>query len=313
MDVGQGDAILIKSGSADVLIDGGPEGSDTAVAAAMRTLNMREIDTIVVSHAHADHVDASDELCVAYGPERILLAGPCDSDLTQDARRVGAKLVQVRRGDTYHWGAVKATVLSPQSLSGDANADSVVLLLEVGGRRLLLTGDLTGSSEVAVGETCARGPPLYLLKVAHHGSRHSTSSSFLVDTDPMFAVICVGANSYGHPTPQTVSCLRSSGARVYTTQRNGTITLTITPSGAVKWQFSKTPKPLQKATAAGGGSASMTARSTAGASTRVYVTATGECYHRGACRYLSKSKIAISLKDAQARGYRPCSVCKPPT
>jgi methylphosphotriester-DNA--protein-cysteine methyltransferase len=52
--------------------------------------------------------------------------------------------------------------------------------------------------------------------------------------------------------------------------------------------------------------------SSSGGNQTVYVTATGECYHRSGCRHLSKSRIPIKLKDAKARGYRPCSVCDPP-
>jgi competence protein ComEC len=100
-----------------------------------------------------------------------------------------------------------------------------------------------------VGGICARGPPLYLLNVAHHGSGYSTSSEFLADTDPRFAVISVGANSYSHPTPETVARLRRSGARVHTTRRNGTITLLVSTSGAVKWRFTRSSKPVAGATA----------------------------------------------------------------
>ncbi len=237
VDVGQGDAILIKSGDADVLIDGGPEGADGRVGSAMRALGMRELDTILVTHAHADHAGATDDLARRFDPDRILLAGPCDPDVKRAAGAAGAKLVQVRGGDTRRWGAVRARVLSPGRLSHDANADSVVLLLDVAGRRILLTGDLTGSNEDRVARLCVQGKALYALKVSHHGSRYATSAGFLAATDPRFAVISVGRNSYGHPTAQTLGRLRGAGARVYTTRRNGTITLTIAPSGSVAWRF----------------------------------------------------------------------------
>ena len=151
--------------------------------------------------------------------------------------------------------------------------------------------------------------------MAHHGSRYSTSSSLLAETSPKFAVISVGRNSYGHPAPQTISRLKAAGTRIYTTQKNGTITLTVSSSGRVSWRFARSSKPVTSAgrsmSAAGGGSAVGSAGSSAGG-TKVYVTATGECYHRAGCRYLSHSKIAISLKEAKAQGYRPCSVCNPP-
>ena len=227
---------------------------------------------------------------------------------------VGAHFIRARRGMTLRFGALRAKVLSPGSLSGDPNEDSVVLLVDAGGKEFLFTGDCTGANEALVGSICARGPPLYLLKVAHHGSGYSTSSSFLAETSPRFAVISVGHNSYGHPTPKTISRLRAAGTRIYTTQRNGTITLTVSSSGFVSWRFAGSAKPVTSAArpSSAGGSDSGTTTGNSGGSTRVYVTATGECYHRAGCRYLSHSKFPISLKDAKAQGYRPCSVCDPP-
>ena len=204
-------------------------------------------------------------------------------------------------------------MLSPGSLTGDANTDSVVLLIEAGGKRFLFTGDCTGANESLVGSICARGPPLYLLKVAHHASRSSTSTAFLAETDPRFAVISVGPNSYGHPTPETVAALKAEDTRIYSTQKNGTVTLTIAASGSVAWTFARSAKPVTRAGgSSGSGGDSSTTGSSGGGSGKVYVTETGECYHRGGCRYLSHSKIPISLKDAKAQGYRPCSVCDPP-
>jgi beta-lactamase superfamily II metal-dependent hydrolase len=79
-------------------------------------------------------VGASDELSERYDAERLLVAGPPDGELRRAARAGGASIVQIRRGATFRWGAVKVKVLSPDSITGDANANSVVLLLEVAGR-----------------------------------------------------------------------------------------------------------------------------------------------------------------------------------
>lgn len=312
VNVGQGDAILVQSGSHEMLIDGGPGGSAGRVEAAARKAGIKDLDLVVVSHMHADHIGATDDLVYAYDPERALIAGSCDGSLRNAFSAVGTKVRQTRRGDSFTLGSVKARVLSPKSVSGEANEDSVVLLLDVAGRRILLTGDITGPKEAAVGAICARGPPLYLLKVAHHGSRYSTSSSFLDETDPRFAVICVGPNSYGHPTPETLARLKAEGTRIYSTQKNGTITVTISASGAVKWQFGKSSRPVSRAGKSSGGTSSTTPGSSSGRNPIVYITETGECYHRDGCRYLSHSRIPVRLKDAKAQGYRPCSVCDPP-
>ena len=318
VNVGQGDSIIVKSGSWCGLIDGGPSGSAGAIEGALGKLGVSRLDAVVVTHPHADHTGGLSDVAYDYRPKQVYV-GEGAGNASSALRSVGAHITKARRGMALRFGSLSAKVLSPGSLSGDANEDSVVLLVEAGGKRLLFTGDCTGANESLVGSICARGPPLYLLKVAHHGSRYSTSSSFLAETNPKFAVISVGHNSYGHPTPQTISALKADGTRIYSTQKNGTITLTISSSGSTSWTFAKSSKPVTTAggssSAGGGGSGSTATRSGSSSSggTTVYITETGECYHRGDCRYLSHSKIPISLKDAEARGYRPCSVCKPPT
>jgi competence protein ComEC len=311
VNVGQGDAILVKSGAHAMLVDGGPSGAAYAVAGAARKIGITRLDYVVVSHMHADHIGATSELVYDLRPARALIAGGCDGSLKSAFNASHTKITQVRRGYGFTLGSVKVKVLSPGRVSGDdPNANSVVLLLDVDGKRLLLTGDLTGPNEEAVGNVLARGPPLYVLKVAHHGSRYSTGSSFLANTQPRFAVISVGPNSYGHPTPETIARLKAAGTRIFSTQKNGTITLTIGAAGSATWHFSKSSKPVNSAGVSAGGASSGSSSSYGSA---LYVTATGECYHRAGCRYLAHSKIPITLKEAKAQGYRPCSVCKPPT
>ena len=197
------------------------------------------------------------------------------------------------------------------------------MLLQAAGRRVLFTGDTTGPNEAAVGATLARGPPVDVLKVAHHGSRYSTTAGFLDGARPRVAVISVGHNSYGHPSSDAVSRLRGSGTRVYSTQRSGSITLTVAASGTLRWTFARSAAELKRGVSpggSGGGSSSPGTTGSSGASSSatssgdptVYVTATGECYHRKGCRYLASSRIAMKLSHAMADGYRPCSVCDPP-
>ena len=200
-------------------------------------------------------------------------------------------------------------MLNPSSDGSDTNADSIVLLLDIDGHRVLLTGDDYGTSEDYVADVVARGPPLYILKVAHHGSAYATSAYFLSQTRPRYAVISVGPNSYGHPAPSHRRPPQG-GPRddLPRRQTNGTVTVTFFASRAVHLvvrQFQQTLRDDQA-------SAPATSTQTASGSTIVYITATGHCYHRLGCRYLSKSCIPITLAKAKAEGYRPCSVCDPP-
>ncbi|MCL6548970.1 MAG: hypothetical protein K6T30_08675 [Alicyclobacillus sp.] len=138
-----------------------------------------------------------------------------------------------------------------------------------------------------------------VLKVGHHGSTSSTSATFLRSVDPDYAVISVGAgNTYGHPKAETLTALTEAGAQVFRTDLQGTIVATATRSLVL---FNV--EPHQVSTSSGSGTTQ---------DITVYVTNTGTKYHREGCRYLSQSCIPISLADAKARGYTPCSVCNPP-
>jgi competence protein ComEC len=322
VDVGQGDAIIIRSGRWTGLVDGGPRGSDGTIEAQLAKAGVQRLDTLIVTHPDLDHVGGLPLVVADYRPRRVLLSGGSSTQAWAAAwnamKRAGATMTQVDAGDRFRFGKATVQVLNPQGPTGGggSNETSVVLLLTVAGKRILLPGDLQGPNELAVGRVLARGPPLFLLKVAHHGSRYSTGATFLDEARPRFAVICVGRNSYGHPSPDTLARLRDDGVRVYSTQKNGTITLTIAASGKATWRFSRSAKAVTStggggSSAAGGGDGG-SATGGASGSTVVYITATGECYHRASCRYLSQSKIRISLRSARSQGYRPCSVCDPP-
>ncbi len=244
VDVGQGDAAALRSGAWTGLVDGGPSGSQAAVEAALDRLGVRRLDTLVISHLHADHTGGLPELVRRYRPRRAWVAGSVTGSLAAALRVAGTAVVQARRGLTARFGKAKASVLAPGGLSGDANTDSIVLLLQAGGRRVVFAGDSTGGGEAAAGASLARGPPVDVLKVAHHGSRSSTTAGFMSEARPRVAVISVGPNSYGHPTNETVQRLRSGGARVFSTQKDGSITLTVTSRGALRWSFSRSSAPL---------------------------------------------------------------------
>jgi len=310
VDVGQGDAIILRASNWTGLIDGGPPGSGGIISAQLSRAGAKRIDCLVISHAHADHIGGLLGVIGKFKPRCTFYADAGTTATWRHVRKalaqVGTKLKHVRAGAVLAFGKLKAKVISPVHFSGQPNDDSVVILLDAAGRRFLFTGDLNGPNEAAVGAICARGPPIYVLKVAHHGSAYSTGNSFLSQARPKFAVISVGDNSYGHPSAATINRLKAHKTRIYSTQKNGNITVTVMSNSKVSWTFSRSSKPVTSGVSAGGSKP-------APGKTIVYITDSGECYHRAGCRYLAHSKIPITLAKAKAEGYRPCKVCKPPT
>lgn len=154
-----------------------------------------------------------------------------------------------------------------------------------------------------------------ILKVGHHGSKYSSSSTFLTTVKPRYAVISVGKNNeYGHPAPITLSKLKSIGATIYRTDESGTIIVSSDGNTIKIDKKASSIKPQAPPTISKSYSKSITSKSNKSNDDNiiVYVTRTGHKYHRDGCRYLRKSKIPMTLKEAKEAGYEPCSVCDPP-
>jgi len=144
-------------------------------------------------------------------------------------RASGVPVYLLGRGDTLRFGAVAADVLWPP-LADDAKApsrnnDSLVLRLRYGERVFLLTGDIEKEAEAALVST-PEDLRSDVVKVAHHGSRTSSTAEFIARARPQFAVISVGlASIFNHPHAEVVERWRASGAQILTTGRSGTITV----------------------------------------------------------------------------------------
>lgn len=242
LDIGQGDAILVVSPSgATALIDGGPDPERTlrALGAAL-PFHRRNLDLVVLTHPHQDHIAGLVDVLDRYRVGLTLEPGrPFDNPVyprfqTDAAAEPGGRLAVARAGLVLRLDATTAlTVLHPSEADAkaplpddDINNASVVLLLESGEFRALLTGD----AELPVeGALLARGllPPLTVLKVGHHGSESSTSEALLDATRPMLALISCGIdNEYGHPTRQTLDRLVGRGIGTLRTDLQGTVEVT---------------------------------------------------------------------------------------
>jgi len=235
LDVGQGDAVLIEApGDKKVLIDAGTGKSK--VAQQLRERGIKKLNLVVGTHPHADHIGGMVEVLKSFEIGMYVDNGMTHNTLTysRTARAIENLGIPYRAGvrdRVFNIGdEVKLTVLHPRStlLRGtrsDLNSNSVVLRVDHKDICFLLTGDAEDPTERALLngglDECD------VLKVAHHGSGHSTSDSFLRAVKPRFAAASAGLkNRYGHPDEHTVARLASAGVTLHRTDLEGTITFT---------------------------------------------------------------------------------------
>lgn len=221
LDVGQGDAILLQvPGGAVALVDGGRD--PLVLASGLRRHGVDHIDLLVATHGDGDHVgglvgifDVVD-VGALWLPREQVLDAVLDGIVAEAiARRIA--VASPPPGTRVALGELEIEVIGPQRRFAAQNDGSVVLWLEAGGGTMLLGGDIEA---IAQGEL----PPLRpdVLLVPHHGSK-TTDLEWLADTVGDVAIISVGENSYGHPSPAVLETLAGRGVEVHLTRDEGDI------------------------------------------------------------------------------------------
>jgi competence protein ComEC len=233
LDVGQGDAALIDTGSIRVLIDGGPINARLSEELArIFTFGNRYIDLVVLTHPQTDHFGGLIRILDEYAVGAFIGTGREGNAGTYVALREkivekNIPYVSVAEGDAISYGVHRLHVVHPDAaslVSSELNDTSMVAIYEGGGMRVLFTGDIAAHTEALLIEKYDVRADV--LKVPHHGSRFSSSEPFLRAVHPALAVIEVGSNSYGHPVPEVLDRLAQAGARILRTDENGTIRVT---------------------------------------------------------------------------------------
>jgi competence protein ComEC len=251
LDVGQGEAMLLESADRRLQIDAGgaPFGSGAfdvgarVVAPSLWAREVTRLDAVLITHGDPDHMGGARVLLEDFPPRQlwegvVVPRHEPSGLLRQLAQTEGIKPVFRRAGEAFRWGHARVRVLHPLEPDWERprvrNDDSVVLEVSCGDIAMLLTGDISADveREVAGQLTPAR---VRVLKVAHHGSRTSSSPALLERWRPQIALISAGrGNTFGHPTPEVIERLEAVGARIYRTDRDGQITLeTDSECGAV--------------------------------------------------------------------------------
>jgi len=238
LDVGQGDGAAIRTPHGHwVLVDAGPRSATSdagkrVVVPFLARAGVRRLDAMIISHAHADHVGGAAAVLdhvdagIVIEPGE-LVADPVYTDFLAAVAADGARWRPARAGMTFEIDSVRFTFIHPDTTwvewGLDLNEDSAMLLVEYRGFRALLSGDGGFRAEAELAGSIGH---VDLLKVGHHGSRWASSDAWLDELRPEAAVVSVGLNRYGHPSPAALGRLQRHGTAVWRTDQDGSVTVT---------------------------------------------------------------------------------------
>jgi competence protein ComEC len=229
-DVGQGDSALVQSDDTTILIDTGRHDSDV-IFDHLSFEEIDQIDLLILTHPHADHIGNADEIVRMYNPHTVWIDGNETTSqvferLVDSLLESDTEVIEPMAGESYEQGEFLINVLNPsEELTGDLNNDSVSIKLTYGEISFLFTGDAEEPGEHLMVDS---GMDLKseVLIMGHHGSNTSSNDFFLDEVQPDIAIYSAGENnSYGHPGENALTRVENMGADVFGTIENGTITI----------------------------------------------------------------------------------------
>ena len=237
LNVGEGDSILIQSNRQNVLIDGGPSGQAVCLELGKKMpFSDRKFDLVILTHPHLDHLTGLLEILKRYSVKKVLISSltsdlPAYQEFMKIMKEKNIKSITAQTGQQIQFnnGAV-LDILSTSNIDsiGDPDQNAIVARLSLGLHSLLLTSDIGSETETRLlHERLVKRTDI--LKIAHHGSKTSTTDKFLQVVNPSAVVISVGANNqFGHPDTEVLNRIKTSGIKtIFRTDLNGTICFNI--------------------------------------------------------------------------------------
>lgn len=262
VDVGQGDAVVMKVGGKVVVSDAGEFNLEN-VDNALGRVGATRIDVAILSHPHRDHVKNFVDLFAKWEVKKAVLSrsewwdGPELNENVIAAIGVeGLTPTYVRAGQSFSWGGASWQILNPPQgkyTGGEHHASnaSVAYLLRVNGVAALFTGDIYPDAADDVASRLASkidDDPVEIFLATHHGSKYGSTGALLDVAQPRWAVLSTGENRFHHPSPKAIKRLKAIGASIWCTEQNGSITARISSAGQLTWHASVQAAPWWDAT-----------------------------------------------------------------
>lgn len=233
IDVNQGDATLIQVNTKNILIDSGPESSKKNLLAYLNSINLDKLDYVVATHPHEDHIGNMQHIIKEYDilsfyAPKITSNTKTFEEMIDSIKSKDLKINIIKEGtSSIDLGPnTSITVFSPSKYEYDnLNNYSPIIKIEYKNTSFLFTGDAEEEVENTV---LQNNFPISsdVLKVGHHGSSTSTSTSFLSAVNPSISIISVGEdNNYNHPNNETIKKLQQNKSIIYRTDIDGNIVL----------------------------------------------------------------------------------------
>jgi len=237
LSVGQGDSAFIQtSENHQILIDGGPTSAVLQKLAERMPFWDKTLDLVVLTHPESDHMQGLLYVLQRYKADYILWSGIKKTSseykewvsVLEKQKQMGAKILIAQSDQEIKAGKILIDTIYPfkslegQEIKNTSNDSCVVSRLVFGKNSFLFSGDIDAKAEKEITKS-NEVVQSTVLKVAHHGSKYSTSALFLENINPAAAIIEVGKNSYGHPTAETLQRLENSGIKIFRTDRDGDV------------------------------------------------------------------------------------------